>query len=162
MDICTQLVKRFSAVSETLEKLLDGVSDVCFTTFPGERVNNMAWQIGHITLTRTCFIEYLCPERRDALILTDAERCLFDQGGQPPKSPAAYPSRERLVLCFRSVDTAWIAFIKSLTPDDLERPFGKKGDPLADLMTFLLTHESYHLGQIGFIRSFYGYDRVFG
>lgn len=156
-----QLTQRFDQNAQMLSRLIAGMTEEDLSGFPNERVNNVKWQIGHLTLSRSHFIRRLCPERSEALNLRPEEQALFDRGGRPPKDSNAYPSRERLMTCYHSVHKAWIAYLQSIAADDLDKAFAGKDETLADLLSFLLVHESYHLGQIGFLRSYYGYPGIF-
>ena len=157
-----KLTQYFHDSSQTIEKLTAELTEEHAGLFLNDRVNNIKWHIGHIALTRIYFLERSNPKLDPSRFLTPSERSLFDRGGTPPRNPEAYPSLGRLQDVFRRVGETWLIHLEALTSDDLQKPHSRTSDEtLEALLVFLLTHESYHCGQIGFIRSSSGYPSIF-
>jgi len=115
--------------------------------------------------------------------LTDARHFLVDLLGAPLPNPIGdaladvrsideletMPPLPELLAAWRNVSGHLLAVLGSLTTSELEAPvepsFPVSGGRAVDALTFLAQHDSYHLGQIAFLRRQIGlpamrYDRL--
>ena len=85
--------------------------------------------------------------------------------GQEPGEARAYPEPEFLARNFQQVGKALVAILGEMGPEEQERewegePFPDGADTLGGAAYFMHFHESYHLGQLGLIRTSCGLERV--
>lgn len=132
---------------------LDGMSDEQAAARPSGATNNAAFVAAHLTNSRFYLLKMLGVEEPDPLApYLDGRTSLDDLDQLPPLSDiqaawtkAAHLLRDRLT---------------ALTPADLDGPSTAKfplfnGTVLATL-TFLVQHDSYHVGQLALLRKFSG------
>lgn len=132
---------------------LDGLSDEQAATRPSAATNNAAFVAAHLTNSRFYLLKALGVAASDPLArYLDGRTSLDDLETLPPLSDiqaawtdAAHLLRDRL---------------DALTPADLDGPSTAKfplynGTLLATL-TFLVQHDSYHLGQLSLLRKYCG------
>ncbi len=132
---------------------LDGLSDEQAAARPSGATNNAAFVAAHLTNSRFYLLKLLGVQEPDPLApYLDGRKSLDDLKTLPPLTEiqaawtkAAHLLRDRLA---------------AMTPADLDGPSGAKfplfnGTVLATL-TFLVQHDSYHLGQLSLLRKYCG------
>jgi hypothetical protein len=138
---------------------LDGLGGDDLWRRPTPHNNPLLWIVGHIVATRATMLG----------LLGDP----FDTGwgdlfmrGAVLQEPSRYPSREDIDGVHRQVVDRLKARFASLTDADLAAPAAGKPLPgaktVADQLTFLAFHESYHVGQLAYIRKSLGHSAVAG
>ena len=136
---------------------LDGLSDEQAAARPSGATNNAAFVAAHLTNARYYLLKTLGVEETDPLAsYLDGRKSLDALEKLPPLSEiqaawtkAAHLLRDRLA---------------ALTPADLDAPSSAKF-PLADgtllaTLTFLVQHDSYHVGQLSLLRKYCGLPAV--
>ena len=82
------------------------------------------------------------------------------------QDPSAYPSYEKIVEASREVNARLFARLAALTDADLARastgPVPPAVQTVADLIAFIALHDSYHVGQLAYVRKALGYPGVAG
>lgn len=134
---------------------LDGVSDDDFSTRLNERTNSMQWIAGHLARTRVKMAQ-----------LVDAD--VKDQGMgvfDAPIDPATdYPDKEAIVKAWNEATKALLERLPHVSEADLSRPapmkFPVSEQTIGGGIAFLVEHEGYHVGQLGFVRKALGYEAV--
>jgi uncharacterized damage-inducible protein DinB len=90
---------------------------------------------------------------------------LFDRGAGL-HDPARYPTRETLQGVAREVNVRLYAKLAALTDDELARPAMRSPVPsvktTTDLIAFLVMHDTYHVGQLAYVRKAIGHAGVAG
>lgn len=132
---------------------LDGLSDEQAAARPSGATNNAAFVAAHLTNSRFYLLKTLGVEEPDPLApYLDGRNSLDDLEKLPPLSEiqaawtqAAHLLRDRLA---------------ALTPADLDAPSDSRfplfnGTRLGTL-TFLVQHDSYHVGQLSLLRKYCG------
>jgi uncharacterized damage-inducible protein DinB len=127
-----------------------GLTDELAARRPAEGVASPAWILGHLVKTRRGILKLLgAPQPEDPVWDAYGRHTEGDQGG------LAYSA---LVEAFKATDAPFKAAIQAI--DDWDRPTPnpatKTDQPLEQVMAFLFSHESYHLGQLGLIRKLLG------
>ena len=119
-----------------------------------ERTNSMLWIAGHVAHLRGAIAG--CLGRPIASPLAIFREAISDD--------AAYPPWRDIAAFFSEATLEINAGLQSITPGDLARPHSRRlpiNDPsMAGLLDFLLHHEAYHIGQLGFLRKFLGYQMI--
>lgn len=127
-----------------------GLTDALAARRPAEGLASAAWILGHLVWTRRHLLGLL--------------------GAPPPEDPVWAPYGRRgdgvsgslaysdLLAAFRATDAPLKAALRAVP--DWDRPTMNPGlkveQPLEQVVAFLLSHESYHLGQIGILRRMLG------
>ena len=132
---------------------LEGLSDEEVWTRPNGAGNAMGWILGHITETRGS----LLAELGDTTGMPWPKQ--FSRGSSPAAT-ADRPSRAVIEDAWRATSARMREGFERLTPERLAELPKKQGLPgvtdLASFITFMAFHESYHVGQLGYVRRLLG------
>ena len=142
-------------VNKTLKNLADDVAH--------KRVNDkgssLHWIIGHIANSRH-YVGGLFNAG------TEFENSELYNGGTPMKEPSAYPPIAEIKKIFENVSGKFMKRLEELTDDDinkkLESKLPVKDETMLGAIAFFSLHESYHVGQLSFIRRQLGMDGLTG
>ena len=142
-------------VNKTLENLSDDVAH--------KRVNDtgtsLHWIIGHITNSR----HYVGGLFKAG---TQFEKSDLFNGGIPIKEPSEYPSITEIKKTFEDVSEKFMKRLEELTDDDINKKLENKlpvdDDTMLAAISFFSLHESYHVGQLSYIRRQLGMDGLTG
>ncbi|HMD76086.1 MAG TPA: DinB family protein [Terracidiphilus sp.] len=126
---------------------------------PGDHSNHITWIVGHVIWARHAIINrvggnWSCPGIE-----------AFARSTKIGES-ASYPSPEALLALWRDSAAALDAALSDLTPEALAAP-APPGPPSPDgkvsgFICVLAWHETYHLGQVAYLRSWLGHSGLFG
>src|SRR5262245_11783475 len=125
---------------------------------PSDRNNGMLWVAGHVAQTRASVLGFLADP------VDTGWGKLFDRGA-PVGDASQYPSKEEIERVMRDVSPRLYAKLASLREDVLNRPAtiqvpGTK--TVGDELAFFALHDSYHIGQLAYIRKSLGYPGLAG
>ncbi len=142
-------------VNRTLKNLADDVAH--------KRVNDkgssLHWIIGHIANSRH-YVGGLFNAG------TEFENSDLFNGGTPLKEPSVYPPIAEIKKIFEDVSEKFTKRLEELTDDDinkkLESKLPVKDETMLAAISFFSLHESYHVGQLSFIRRQLGMDGLTG
>ncbi|MGD0095864.1 MAG: DinB family protein [Terracidiphilus sp.] len=145
--------------SGLLTKMVDDLSPEEWLSHPDGTSNHMAWIVGHVVWTR---------ERLLARLGTEWSRPwinLFARGAKC-ESSAAYPAPDELLGAWRDVSGLLAGVFNTVSEDALAQP-STQGPPSPDgkvsgVVNFLAIHETYHLGQASYLRSWLGHQGLMG
>jgi uncharacterized damage-inducible protein DinB len=128
---------------------------------PTDRNNAMLWIAGHVVQTRAMILQLLGES------VDTGWGKLFDRGAPAAKIDDAerYPSGSEIERVMREVTPRLHAKLASLDDTDLAGPTrlqvpGTK--TVADELAFFALHESYHVGQLAYVRKGLGYPGLAG
>jgi DinB superfamily len=148
----------FKLNNEMVLRSLEGLSDADCWRRPSDG-NPMAWLVGHVTVSRAQLLAGLGHAYDHGL------GPLFKRGATLG-SPGDYPSRTLVEAAWRDTRARMRDAFASLTDDRLAEPSGGKPLPgvktTADLIAFSAFHESYHVGQMGYVRRLLGEKGIAG
>ena len=142
-----------------MQKILEGLSERDAWHRPTEQNNPILWILGHVITSRAGILKLLGET--------------FDTGwgplfarGSGLHEPARYPSIQDIERVRTEVGVRLRARLAALTPEDIARPAAGPTLPgartLADQLAFLAFHESYHVGQLGYIHKALGHPSLVG
>ena len=144
----------FDVNTRLYRNALDDVSDERFSARLNDRTNSMQWVCGHLALTRAGMAALIgaAPDGSMKRFWTD-----FD--------PAAdYPDRDAILRAWDQATERLRERLAVITWADLAKPtpptYPGTEAAIRDALAFLAEHESYHVGQLGFLRKAHGYDAV--
>jgi uncharacterized damage-inducible protein DinB len=132
---------------------LDGLNDQQAAVRPSNGTNSAAFIAAHLASSRFFLLKTLGVDERDPLAPYLDGRKGIDECAQLPS--------------LREIDAAWTQGahllrdrLQALTPGDIDGPSSMKF-PLANgtllgTLTFLVQHDSYHVGQLSLLRKYAG------
>ncbi len=123
---------------------------------PPGTANCLNWVLGHILVSRDTAIELL----GGTPLFTPEETARYARGSRPitEDAPDVLPLEELLHRLARSQEIL-LALLAELDEIELERPitWGEQERPLGERLAFLHWHETYHSGQLEYLRQLAGY-----
>lgn len=145
--------------SDFLAKTVADLSPEEWLKSPSTKMNHAAWLVGHCIWTRERLLTRLnAPWPQPDLDIFARGSKLADAG--------SYPSPEKLLSTWRESATVLAAALESVSEDLLGQP-ATQGPPSADgkisgVVNFLAIHETYHIGQASYLRSWLGKKGLMG
>lgn len=142
-----------------IQKAFDGVSNEHIAQRPNEKTNSLIFILGHLTNYR-CQTCKLLGEN-----MTFPHGDLFNRGTSYDNS-VEFPEFPKLLEEWKNVSTRLINAIDNAGDDILLKeipqkyPFGDQN--ILGALTFMVYHETYHIGQTALIRKYHGYDQLVG
>jgi uncharacterized damage-inducible protein DinB len=150
-----ELASTFGISAYAAQANTQDVSHEESVTPPPNGGNTINWILGHILASR----DVLAARLGDTPFLTEEETKLYGRGSAPvgPDTPCA--PFERLLEGLAASTPALQRRLDAMTEEDLAMELEQSAFPvpvevhtLGSLLTFLLFHESYHVGQLGIVR----------
>jgi hypothetical protein len=123
-----------------------------------ERNNAMLWVAGHAVQTRAMVLQMLGEP------IDTGWGNLFDRGAKVGDA-GSYPSQEEIQRVMRDISPRLHAKLASLKDDYLAEPATMQlpgTQTVADELAFFALHDSYHVGQMVYIRKGLGYPGLTG
>jgi hypothetical protein len=150
----------FNANTALLSKAFDGVGPDQLWHRPSLENNPMLWIAGHMVGTRALMLQILGDP------LDTGWGTLFGRGAVLGDE-ARYPSRDEVLKVHATVAARVQAKLLSMTADQLgaaatagPKPAGVS--TVGEQIGFFALHDSYHLGQLGYIRKALGLPNLVG
>lgn len=126
---------------------------------PGGLGNSIMWIVGHITQTRAGMLSLL--GERASTGWGD----LFRRGAQR-QDPSAYPEPQAIKAVGIDLTKRVQAKLATITDEELAAPVTTIKLPnvntVADALAFFAFHETYHVGQLGYVKKALGYNPIAG
>jgi hypothetical protein len=148
------------AINDALvERSFQDVPDGDLWKRPTPQSNPMLWIFGHMVNTRAGLLR-LVGGQAD-LGWGD----VFNRGAEVAGT-SGYPARERIIDVSHDVNAKLYAALATLSDADLAkpatRPFTPEVKTLGDQIAFLTMHDTYHVGQLAYVRKALGLPGVVG
>jgi uncharacterized protein YndB with AHSA1/START domain/uncharacterized damage-inducible protein DinB len=142
-----------------MSRAIDGLTDEQAWTRPTPQTNAMLWIIAHAVTVRASMLKML------GVTVDTGWGDLFARGATP-RDTEAYPDRDEILRVHATVAAQLATTLASLTPTDLVKEIPNSRFPgaktMADQIAFLALHDSYHVGQLGYIRKELGFGGMVG
>ena len=127
---------------------------------PDEKLNHVAWIVGHMAFSRSRMLHFMGVEWPQPAL-----EPLFGRGSKLQPG-SAYPSPESLLSTWSEAGHALAAAFENVSEELLVRP-ATEGPPSLDgkisgIVNFMAIHETYHLGQASYLRSWLGHKGLMG
>jgi uncharacterized damage-inducible protein DinB len=156
--VATPIAMIFATNDNLALRALEGLTPQEVWEAPTDRNNAMLWVAGHLVHTRAQLLGLLGES--------------FDTGwgdrfnrGASVGDPKAYPARDEIERVMRDVSQRLQAKLAALSDAQLAQPSAVEipgGKTVADQVAFFAFHDSYHVGQMAFIRKALGYPALAG
>ncbi len=124
---------------------------------PGDGSNHLLWVMGHLVWARGNVVKTL----GSPWSLDWAKP--FARGAAGVDG-AAYPSAEEVRKAWADVSSELPESLASASPELLDKPHDKPtfDGKLGGFIAFLAFHETYHVGQVGYLRKWLGFGSLVG
>ncbi len=153
MNIIPLMQQGFASSSRKVAKLAENfVGDEVFFR-PYDKVNHLAWEIGHLAFIRNTIIKLLNPAEK--LDIYENERANFAPG-TPIQPNEMYASIPEITVIFQKRGDKIIELLANLTQEhwDAESPFKLPfGTTIGSQIWTFFMHESFHLGEISYLKN---------
>jgi uncharacterized damage-inducible protein DinB len=148
----------FKLNNDMVARALADLTDEECWRHPSEGSNPLMWLVGHATISRAQLLRALGHGYDHGL------GSVFDRG-QPPGVSSAYPARQSIEKAWHDTRGRMREAFAGLTDERLAAaPF--RSFPgvtnTAGLIAFFAFHESYHVGQMGYLRKMLGHAGLAG
>jgi hypothetical protein len=142
-----------------LEKAVAGIQPEQWLSRPNDHANHITWIVGHAIWARQALISRLGNEWSHSGLQ------VFVRGAKLDPS-AVYPVSDALLAAWRECSGVLGSTLENITAEALAAP-SPGGPPspdgkLSGLVGVLVWHDTYHLGQLAYLRGWLGYPGVFG
>jgi len=143
-----------------LKQALAGLNDADWLTRPNDHSNNILWIVGHLVWSRSMVLARLSDKWSKPWMQ------LYARGAKCVESPDA-PSPTEMMETWEESCTRLNAALATASDEVLDTPAPQPGPPSADGMlcgtvNFMALHETYHVGQAAYVRSWLGKPGVMG
>jgi len=155
----TAISELFKLNTNLFETVLEGVPGDLQYTRPTDKANSVNWVAGHLARYRFALT---------AMLGLEVESPWGDlyRKGTGAEDTTEYPSLDEIKAVWKEISARMLKGLEEATEDQLtkEPPWTKPGmeNTIRGTITFLAFHESYHLGQLGYLRKLHGLERAFG
>jgi hypothetical protein len=147
-------VQLYGVTGFLYDKALDGLDEKALLSRPAEVTNPIVWIAGHLAYSRAGLARILGAQRE----LPWPE--LFARGAKGA-APEAYPDIAEIRAAWNHATTSLMERLEALGEADLAAP-SPRSFPIPDktirgAITFGAFHESYHVGQMAYLRKWLGF-----
>ena len=159
MSSIQPVVKQFELQTRLFNNVLEGIEDIKGSKRLSEEVNHLQWIAGHLTNSR-----YGLAQGLGIGVSFPYKEQYTDPTAPPPHNRAIsasvkYPSLTEIKKSWNDLAEAFTEKISGLSEEQLASgiPFPvPTGKTFQDLLSFIASHESYHIGQMSIIRKSLG------
>jgi uncharacterized damage-inducible protein DinB len=149
----------YDANTTLVKRAFRGLNHSQMTSRPLETGNSMQWVLGHLINSRYTLCNYL------GTGLAQPFEKKFSRGSKISEI-AQYPSPEDLLQTWKSISQELKQRFQRVTPELLAQPltvdFPVPEKTVRGAVFFLHLHESYHVGQLGYVRVLVGASQLVG
>jgi hypothetical protein len=149
----------FNQNANFLKKNVEGLTGDEWLRRPGDSANHALWIVGHVAWARSMLLKRLGE---------DWSKPWFSLCGRGAKceDSVGYPTPEEAMLVWDESCARLNGAMESVSAELLATPV-TQGPPSADgklsgVVNFLAYHETYHVGQLAYVRSLLGRPGVMG
>jgi hypothetical protein len=156
--IAAPIAMIFAVNDDLVFRALDGLTHEELCETPTDHSNPMFWVAGHVVQTRAQLLQQLGES------VETGWGDIFNRGAALGET-ARYPSRDEIERVMRDVGPRLQAKLATLDEHQLARPASVKlpgAKTMADQLAFFALHDSYHVGQMAYIRKALGYPALVG
>ncbi len=152
------LKAQFDLQTRLFNNVTDGIGEQEAHLRNSEQINHIKWIAGHMLNTRLSGISKVVGLQSD-----DTYAAQFGRG-KSLDPQAQYPSMEEITARWQATAPA-IGAALSNVPEEVLSAKSPVPAPIADdtirgLLSFLISHEAYHIGQLGILRKLAGKEAM--
>ena len=155
----TNITGMFKANTDIVNKAIADIEPEAWFRKPGDDSNHLTWVLGHLIVHRGHILKTLGVD-------FDNQWAELFKRGAAHMADADYPSVEEMRDAWQRVSTELAAALKNPSPEVLAQPT-PKGLPtfdgkLSGTVAFLGFHDTYHTGQVSFLKKWLGFGQTIG
>lgn len=145
--------------SDFLTRTVEDLSPEEWLRRPDEKLNHISWIVGHVIWSRKAVLTRLEKEWSQPWLSSFAR-------GVKCNDVTAFPPPNTLMDAWREVSGVLTTALDGAS-DNLLSQLSTKGPPSLDgkisgIVNFMAIHETYHLGQASYLRSWLGHKGLMG
>lgn len=149
----------FNYNSKFLKKNLEGLTDEDWSIRPDGSGNHLLWIVGHCCWARSALLKRLGEDWSKPWLSLCGR-------GEKLDTAAVFPTPQEAMAAWDESSERLTAAMESASPETLSAP-STQGPPSADgkvsgVVNFIAYHETYHVGQMAYVRSLLGHAGVMG
>jgi uncharacterized damage-inducible protein DinB len=149
----------FRANTDIISKAIAGVGPEDWFRKPGDDSNHLMWLLGHVVVHRGMVLKNLGQQWESSWMP------LFARGSQQADE-TKYPTVDEMREAWSQMSEQLKTALRAASPDVLAQP-APEGPPSFDkkisgTVAFFAFHDTYHTGQISFLRKWLGYGQTIG
>jgi hypothetical protein len=165
MAAIEMIIQSLNRSLEMMKPTLAEMSDTDMLTRPCPGANHPLWQIGHLCVAETKMVDAIKPGAMPELPAGFFEKFENNKKTNLVDDPKQLATKQQVLDLLIKTRGATIAFVKTLSPKDLEQPaperFVKSFPTVGDLLLLPATHVIMHMGQIQVARRKLGKAIIF-
>ena len=154
-------IDQIVAARQYTKSLLENIDQNNWFRQPVEKINHVAWQVGHLAMAQYGLVLFRQRGRKleDTELMSSSFRKKFSRGTTPNADPAFYPGIDEILDVFERVYNQSMEELASYPVEQLQDPVD---DPYAaypnklGCLIFCAHHEMLHAGQLGMLRRLLG------
>ncbi|HWA93998.1 MAG TPA: DinB family protein [Terracidiphilus sp.] len=141
----------FNLNTSLFAKVSEGIAAEEWTRRPCETTNCMLWIVGHMLWARSRCARMLGSQWQGDWVNQ------FERGARPGDG-TSYPAPEQLLAAWKEIAEELQAGLERATQETLEREAHRPSlnGKVSGMVYFLVSHESYHMGQLAYVRCWLG------
>ena len=147
-----QLERELKLHARVLQAQVDGLSHGDSLIQPPDGGNCLNWLLGHIIVSRSTSLKLLGLE----LLAGDADYDRYNRNSDPLTQAEQALPLTRMLVDFGETQTRMLARLAELGEDDLAAIPPGQERTVAEQLSFLSWHETYHVGQLEQLRRLAG------
>jgi uncharacterized damage-inducible protein DinB len=162
MPIATEFVttahiyKRNEAM---LAKAIEGLTAEQWTCRPQDSGNSALWVVGHIVWARSRAFKLLG-------VSWTAPWLTYFERGSKPEDASQYPSSDEVLAAWKELSALMPSALEAASVDAMAAPAPPPSPSfdgtIGGMVSFLAMHETYHVGQVVYLRRLLGHDKTVG
>lgn len=153
------LALQFNLNARLFNNVLKDIDEAKACTIIGDDINHLTWIAGHLAGNRYFLASQLGVQKEFPYM-----QAFVDPAAPPPHNRALaptvdYPPLSDLVALWNDISPLLADAVKAAPAEKLEEKFAFRlptGDSFYALLSFFVSHEAYHIGQMSTIRRFLG------
>ena len=153
------IANMFKANGQIFEKATQGVPAEQWLVQPGKDSNHLAWIAGHVVVHRGIAARILGQQ------WSAPWEKLFARGANLG-TPEQYPPAAELNRAFQEVSEKVASALPNVAEEVLKKPVPKDSPSLdgtvGGSIALLCLHETFHVGQMSYVRKWLGYGQTVG
>ncbi|HEX7961313.1 MAG TPA: DinB family protein [Terriglobales bacterium] len=155
------IAHQYTLNSDLVSRSIADIAPDKWFTQPCPESNHLMWVTGHALNTRSGVVLRLLGGQSKSY-----SDDLFKRGGKLVE-PGKYPRPEEIRAAWTEVAKELANAFSKVSETTLAQPTPENNAPTLDgtvsgLIAFFALHETYHVGQIGYLRKFLGYSQLVG
>ena len=153
------VTNQFKFNNRIYERTIQGIPAEEWLIQPSQESNHLLWVVAHAAVTRAVGVRLLGGQ------WSAPWQNLFTRG-QDRVGNSQYPAVAEVQQAWKEISGKLLAALPGASAELMGKAV-EKGKPTVDgtvggTVAFLCLHESYHLGQMGFIRKWLGHGQALG